>query len=55
MTRKGLERFGEVEIFDETNGFGLDFVKKTEHGFKSTSTDMGAVLYRRTELAFVQS
>ena len=25
-----LERFGEVSIVDETNGFGLDFVKKTE-------------------------
>ena len=27
---KRLERFGEVRIIDETNGFGLDFVKKTE-------------------------
>ena len=25
-----LERFDEVRIVDETNGFGLDFVKKTE-------------------------
>ena len=23
---KRLERFGEVRIIDETNGFGLDFV-----------------------------
>ena len=30
---KRLERFGEVRIFDETSGFGLDFVKKTEGGF----------------------
>ena len=27
---KRLERFGEVRIIDETNGFGLDFVEKTE-------------------------
>ena len=33
---KRLERFGEVsEIWrvDETNGFGLDFVEKTESTF----------------------
>ena len=31
-TRKGseFERFGEVRIFDATNGFGLDFFEKTE-------------------------
>ena len=34
-TGKRLERFGEVRIIDETNGFGLDFVKKTESGFWS--------------------
>ena len=27
---KRLERVGEVRIVDETNGVGLDFVKKTE-------------------------
>ena len=27
---KRLERFGEVRIIDETNGFGLDFVEKIE-------------------------
>ena len=27
---KRLERFGEARIVDETNGFGLDFIKKTE-------------------------
>ena len=32
MMRKRLERFDEVEIIDETHGFGLDFVKKTESG-----------------------
>ena len=26
---KRLERFGEVRIIDETNGFGLDFIEKT--------------------------
>ena len=29
---KRLERFGEVGIVDETNGFGLDLVEKTEGG-----------------------
>ena len=29
---KRLERFGEVWIADDTNGFGLNFVKKTESG-----------------------
>ena len=32
MMRKTLEEFDEVRIIDETNGFGLDFVKKTESG-----------------------
>ena len=41
---KRLERFGEVRIIDETNGFGLDFVEKTESGFWSTAPDVGAVL-----------
>ena len=27
---KRLERFGEVRIVDAINGFGLDFVEKTE-------------------------
>ena len=30
---KRLERIGEVRIVDEKNGFGPDFVKKTESGF----------------------
>ena len=34
---KRLERFGEVRIIDETNGFGLDFVEKTESRFWSTT------------------
>ena len=29
---KRLERFGEVRIVDETNGFRLDFVEKAESG-----------------------
>ena len=41
---KRLERFGEVRIIDETNGFGLEFVKKRESGFCSTSIDVGAEL-----------
>ena len=39
-----LQRFGEVRIVDETNGFGLDFVEKTESRFWSTTPDVGAVL-----------
>ena len=41
---KRLERFGEVRIIDETNGFGLDFFEKTESIFWSTTPDVGAVL-----------
>ena len=47
---KRLEKFSEVGIVDETNGFGLDFVKKTEMGFWSATPDVGVVLYRRTDL-----
>ena len=41
---KRLERLGEVRIADETNGFGLNFFKKTESRFWSTTPDVGAVL-----------
>ena len=41
---KRLERSGEVRIVDETNGFGLEFVEKTESGFWSITPDVGAVL-----------
>ena len=41
---KRLERFGEVGIIGETNGFGLDFFEKTESRFWSTTPDVGAVL-----------
>ena len=44
MMEKRLERFGEVRIVDEMNGFGLDFSKKTESGFWSATSDMGVVL-----------
>ena len=30
MMGKRLEKFSEVGIVDETNGFGVDFVEKTE-------------------------
>ena len=46
MMGKRSERFGEVLIVDEMNGFGLDFVKKTESRFWSTTLDMGAALQR---------
>ena len=49
---KRLERFGEVRIIDETNGFGLDFVEKTESRFWSTTPDVGAVR-QRTGLGLV--
>ena len=42
---KRLEKFGEVGIVDETNGFGLDFVEKTESRFWSTIPDVGAVFF----------
>ena len=41
---KRLERFGEIRIIDETNGFGLDFAEQTESRFWSTTPDVGAVL-----------
>ena len=41
---KRLERSSEVMIIDETNGFGLDFVEKTESRFLSATPDVGAVL-----------
>ena len=34
---KRLERSGEVRIIDETNGFGLDFLEKTENRLLSTT------------------
>ena len=42
--RKRLERFGEVGIVDEMNGFRLNCVKKTESGFGSAMPDVRAVL-----------
>ena len=41
---KRLERFGEIGVADETNGFGLDIVETTESGFWSVTPDVGAVL-----------
>ena len=41
--KRRLERFGELEML-MTNGFGLDFAKKKESGFRSTTPDIGAVL-----------
>ena len=42
-----LDRSGEDEIVDETNGFRLDFIKNTEIRFRSTTPDIGAVSWRR--------
>ena len=41
---KRLEKFGEVMIVDETNGFGLNIVGKTESEFLSATPDVGAAL-----------
>ena len=50
-----LWRIGEVLIVDETDSFILDFVKKIERRFRSTTPDVRAVLQRRTDLGFVLS
>ena len=41
---KRLERSGEVEIVNETSGYGLDFFKTIESRFWSTTPKVGAVL-----------
>ena len=46
MMRKTLEGFNEVRIVDEANGFGLDFMEKTESGSRSTTPGAEAVFYR---------
>ena len=50
-----LERFCDVRIVDETNGFGPNLVKKTENGFRSSTPGMGALLKRRTDLGLAYS
>ena len=55
MMRERLERFGEVWIIDEADGFRLDFVKKIQGGFSRTTPNMGAVLQKRTNLRLVYS
>ena len=42
-----LERISEVWIVDETNCLRLHFIDKMEKRFRSTTSDMGAVLKRR--------
>ena len=41
---KKLERFGEAEIINAMNSFGLDFVENLGSGFRSTTPNMGGVL-----------
>ena len=55
MTRKKLKRLGEVWTVDEIEDLGLEFVQKAERRFRSITQDMGAVLYRRMNLGFVDS
>ena len=50
---KRLERFDEIGIVDDMNGFELDIVKKTESIFGSTTPDVGAVIYKRTNWGLV--
>ena len=38
---KRWKTFGNDEIADEMNGFGLDIVMKTESSFWSTTPDVG--------------
>ena len=40
---------------DEMDGFGLNFVKKTENGSGSSIADMGAVLLILTGLGFADN
>ena len=45
----------EAWIIDETDCFRLDFFEKMEKRFRSTASDMGAVLKRRSNLRSVYS
>ena len=49
--RKKLERFSEVSIFNEMDGFVLDFVEveNAERGFRSTTPDIGAATLDKDE------
>ena len=48
-----LERIGEVWIVDEMDCCRLDFIEKMERRFRITTSDMGAVLKRMSNLKFV--
>ena len=41
---KKLGRCNQVRIVDEINGFGLDFVEKTESWFCIANPHVGAIL-----------
>ena len=49
------ERFGEVWIIDEMDGFGLDLVEKMERRFSSNTPNIAEVFQRRTNLGFEYS
>ena len=51
---KRLERFRSVGILDEMNGFGLDFIEKTESGFRSTTPDTRTVLKERRNTSLMR-
>ena len=46
---------GMVWIVDETDSFRLDFIKKIESRYRSTTPDMRSVLQRKTNLGLVCS
>ena len=48
-----LKRIGEVWAVDRVSCFRLDFIKKMERRFWSTTPDMGAVLKRGPNLEFI--
>ena len=43
MMRNRHDRFDEVIIVDETDGYGLDDVEKAKKGCKSTTSNMGII------------
>jgi len=53
MMGERLEKIGKVWIVDETDCFRLDAIEKMERGFRSTTTDMGAVHKIWSDLRFV--
>ena len=47
--RKRLERFSEALIGGEVDGFGLEFVVKTERGYGGTTFGQGSISLEKDE------